>query len=514
LNDYPLLAPRFWLKGAEPDATDIYGALDRGGVKDKLLLTKNVTRARVIQEMNALVDRSRAGDFVVIAYAGHGMQTPEYKAWKGLDPRGVNEQIALSNFDFKGDGAGEVIVNMEFRAWYARLDAKGVDTLVVMDSCFSGGMRSVDPRWGEMPVRKLEGSAGAAERDKFVALPMTEKEARTEITDLTRVTFLGGSTRDSVVPETTGLDPKSPETPRGALSYYVARAIEGGIARNGVVTRADLFKFVIQNARDATHGRQLVSIAPASEDPAIVGRTLLAFSAEGWTELKPVPAPEPAPHDDQLDAIRVAIIDGPIGAEATIQKGMAPMVIAKDVSGADILWDVGKEDALADGDVIDHSVKGATIGAIVDRTWALRRLRALFQSRVLPFGLASGGRALKFGEFATFETRDLATEYVTAFNIAVDGTIQMVLPPGNPSACANPTDGRWTCRLRVAPPFGADTIVAVATSIPPTPLIEWLKRHQGQRDAALLPDVLQTLSTLDPTARMGFAGIFTQSISD
>jgi hypothetical protein len=132
----------------------------------------------------------------------------------------------------------------------------------------------------------------------------------------------------------------------------------------------------------------------------------------------------------------------------------------------------------------------------------------------LPFGLASGGRALKFGEFATFETRDLATEYVTAFNIAVDGTIQMVLPPGNPSACANPTDGRWTCRLRVAPPFGADTIVAVATSIPPTPLIEWLKRHQGQRDAALLPDVLQTLSTLDPTARMGFAGIFTQSISD
>ena len=514
MNDYPKLPPRAWLKGAEPDATDIYGALDRGGVKDKLMLTKNVTRANVIKEMNALVDRSRAGDFVLIAYAGHGMQTPEYKAWKGLDPNGVNEQIALSNFDYKGDGAGEVIVNPEFRAWYARLDAKGVDTLVVMDSCFGGGMRSVDPRSGEMRVRSLAGSADAAERDKFAGMRMTDKEARTDVANLTHVTFLGGATRNSVVPETTELDPKSPETPRGALSYYVARSIEGSIAKNGVVTRADLFKFVIQNVRHATNGRQLVSIEPASDDPTTVGRTVFALPAENSTEPKPVPVPEPSPPGKRVDPIRVAIIDGPMSASATIEKGMARIVIAPDVSGADIIWDVGKGDALAAGDVIAHSVEGSTIGGIVERTWTLRRLRALFQSRVLQLGLASGGRALTFGEYATFETDDLGSGYVTAFNIAVDGTIQMVLPPGNPDTCPNPTDGRWTCRLRVVTPFGADTIVAVATSIRPTQLVAWLKAHQGQRDAASLLDVLQALFTLDPSARMGFAGIFTQSTSN
>ena len=105
------------------------------------------------------------------------MQTPEYPRWKGLSRNGVSEQIALSNFSFSGPGVAEVIVKIEMRAWLSRLDAKGVDTLVVMDSCFGGGMRGVDPRSGELLVREVKGSADAAEREKFTGIPMTDKES-------------------------------------------------------------------------------------------------------------------------------------------------------------------------------------------------------------------------------------------------------------------------------------------------------------------------------------------------
>ena len=74
--------------------------------------------------MDALIAESKPGDLVLFAYAGHGMQTPEYPRWQGIDPKGVNEQIALSGFSFSGSGASEVLVNLEMRAWLSRLDAK------------------------------------------------------------------------------------------------------------------------------------------------------------------------------------------------------------------------------------------------------------------------------------------------------------------------------------------------------------------------------------------------------
>ena len=49
-------------------------------------------------------------------------------------------------FQFFRPEYGKSFVNIEMRAWLARLDAKGVDTVLVMDSCFGGGMRGVDGR--------------------------------------------------------------------------------------------------------------------------------------------------------------------------------------------------------------------------------------------------------------------------------------------------------------------------------------------------------------------------------
>ena len=73
-------------------------------------------------------------------------------------------------------------------------------------------------------------------------------------------------------------------------------------------------------------------------------------------------------------------IGGDADAWATIEKGRAPLVAAPDRSGADLVWDVVKHEALASGDLVMQQVDGSMIGDVADRTWAIRRLRA-FRNR-------------------------------------------------------------------------------------------------------------------------------------
>ena len=174
------------LRGAQADAEDIAGALKRGGVEPIVIFDGDVTRAKIVAQMDSLVAESKPGDLVLFAYAGHGMQAPEYPRWQGIDRNGVNEQIALSGIQLQRRRRRRDIVNLEMRAWLSRLDAKSVDTLVVMDSCFGGGMREVDPRTGEMRTRVLHGNAeqikaGESDRRQFVGIPMTAKEARSNV---------------------------------------------------------------------------------------------------------------------------------------------------------------------------------------------------------------------------------------------------------------------------------------------------------------------------------------------
>ena len=155
-----------------------------------------------------------------------------------------------------------------------------------MDAAFGGGMRGLDPL-SELRVRTVKGGAGDAElREKFAGIQMTDKEARADVATMPHVTFLSGATSNSVVPEMSGL-PKDPSRPRGALSYYVARALEGGASVNGVVTRKSLFHFVLQNVRQATNDRQAVDVVPRSADPEVLEKPVFAFGDA------PVPKPNP-----------------------------------------------------------------------------------------------------------------------------------------------------------------------------------------------------------------------------
>ncbi len=529
VDSYPNLAASAQLHGAQADAEDIAGALRRGGVEPIVILNADVTRAKIVAQMDSLVAESKPGDFVLFAYAGHGMQVPEYPRWQGIDRDGVNEQIALSGFSFSGAGAGEIIVNLEMRAWLSRLDAKSVDTLVVMDSCFGGGMREVDPRTGEMRTRVLHGNAeqikaGESDRKQFVGIPMTAKEARANVALMSHVTFLAGATSKSVVPETGGLEAKGP---RGALSYYLARALGEGLAKDRVITREALYDYLKPNVRHATQDRQLIQVEPQSPDPSVYGKPVMSLAGAALPTVAVIGPPPPAPAgppsppvnppstptDVRTDAVRLAMIDGSDKAWETIEKGNTPFTKSPSVDEADLVWDIGKSEALSRGDLVMQSVDGSLIGGVIDRTWAVQRLREIAERRNLPTQLVSQGRLLTAGDEAQVEIDDIAEARLVVFNIGADATVQMLYPsaPGEAAHCPDAESGNWRCSLAVTPPFGADTIVALASSGTSSQLLAWLRAHHGRRDAALIPELLRSAIEADPTIRVGFAGVFTNA---
>lgn len=510
VDKYRSLGPAAQLGGAAADAKDIAQAITAAGVQTVPILDLEATRARFVAEMDKLVSESKDGDLAIVTFAGHGMQVPEYSQWKGIEPNGVNEQIALSGYSFFGDGAREIIVNKELRAWLARLDAKGVDALVIMDSCFGGGMtRGLDTRSSRMVIRALQGDAAKGDRDKFVPIQMTEKEAHAEVRTMSHVTFLAGATTNAVVPETSGLDPKDANAPRGALSYFVARAIAGAASKDEDLTREQLFKFSKQNVRQATNERQIIDIEPRVSDEKSLRKTVLRFSAGPASPAADSPPDSQNPDMSLADPIRVAVINGSAEALRGFEKGRAPYIASPSAMNSDLAWDFSNRDAIVRGDVVMHGVDGSLLGGVIDRTWAIRAVQKLSVSRILPIGLREDGKIYIPGDSPELIVSSIGGGYLTVFNIAADGELQLLFPTDKHGARVNVGD--WTYHPTVAKPFGADHVVAAVSKRPPDAFLEWLNEHNHRRDAALVANELARWAAGDPSLKIGTVGLYTSA---
>jgi hypothetical protein len=505
IDKYPRLGRAAELGGAVADAKDIAAALASAGVPAVPLLNGQATRARFVAEMDRLVAESKAGDFVFVSFAGHGMTVREYPRWKGIEDGGWNEQIVFSGYAFTGSASHEIVVNKELRAWLVRLDAKGVDVLVVMDSCFGGGMvRSADFRTGPMSVRRLSGDASNDDRESFVPIDMTEKEARTEIRSLSRVTFLAGATKGALVPETQGLELRDPKALRGALSFYVARAVDDAVSKGGSLTLGQLFGYVSQNVGQASSGLQTVDIEPRI--PSARQRLVLATTGTpAVVALADVQVPRPSP----ADPVRVAVINGSPASLATIDKGTASFVAASSVAEAELVWDLASRDAIAHGDIIMRGVDRSLLGAVIDRTWAVRSLNKLSAPRTLVVGLRENGKIYVPGDRPEIVAGGIRGRYLTVFNIAADGELQMLFPTHGRDPHIDSDE--WTYQPVVEMPFGVDHVVAVTTAQPADRLLKWLNDNNHKRAAALVPDRLAELIASDTTWRLGSVGLYTSA---
>jgi hypothetical protein len=517
VDKYPNLDPASELHGAVADAADLAGALETGGVKVQRLTDRDVTRQRVIAEMDRLVSESKSGDLAIIAYSGHGMRVRGYKRWDGKNRNAYHSQMALSNFSPTEKNGHEVIVDAEMRAWYARLDAKGVDVLVVMDTCYGGHMRDVVPFAGGMRTRALNSNVDDKVHDSFVPIQMNEKEAGADTSDMKHVTFFAGATEESTVPEMSGVDPNNRTAVRGALSYFVARAVGGGASQDRKVTRGQLFKFVAPNVREATEGRQFIDFGPRTDSDDALQQVVFRVdddTASGGTQneskeqdVLPPPPPPPPPVTSQVNAVRIAIINGAKGLFSTIEKGKAPFIQSEQPE-ADVVWDVQHGAALSRGDLIMNQVDASVLGAVIDRTWAVREIQKLATQRILDVTMGENGQAYSLGDQPKLVAGGVRNSYLTVVNVAADGTLQLLFPV-YASHDPHMTADRWTYSPRVDLPLGTDYTVVIATSGPAKDLVGWLRAHNGKHDAFGLPEVLAQAIKADGAARIGTAGLFT-----
>jgi hypothetical protein len=127
---------------------------------------------------------------------------------------------------------------------------------------------------------------------------------------------------------------------------------------------------------------------------------------------------------------------------------------------------------------------------VINKRKVIRELAGSANERQLKvdIGPRPKGQLYRGGESVDLAvTHKGAAVYLTAFNLAGDGTVQMLYPlAGDGDGKMAAGDARIVmARTKAAPPFGVDNVVAVATPVEPTTRRATLNRITGKRQ----PDV-------------------------
>jgi hypothetical protein len=267
------------LKGAVADANDLREALVNAGVTDiKVLIDQEATRPTLLAELDRLANGAQPKDLVIISFAGHGTCRPE--SVKGTKPDGMDEAYVLQRFDPDSRAPNpDLIIGPEMKHYLGKLEAKNIDVLFIADTCHGGGLiRKVDPRAGELSYRTSPIGAAA---EALLDVMSEPADAQRDDSSFKHVTFLAAVDKFSKAPE---VDIPGQPSKRGALSYAVARAIEGGAAaRASMISRATLFAYARQIVAQYAQQKQSIVTEPT--------RTPGSLDVSVWrTEAAPVEA--------------------------------------------------------------------------------------------------------------------------------------------------------------------------------------------------------------------------------
>jgi hypothetical protein len=516
------------LHGAVADARDLEASLKELGVPAEnmtVLIDQQATRKAFVAAMNRLVRRARARDLIFISFAGHGAQMKEMH--KNTKPDHLDEVYVLAKFDETvRTGARERVHGPEIKHWLSKLDKKGAEVLFIADTCHGGGLtRSVDPRQSSFSYRVINIAAVAEDTLQPESVPA---EAMLTESAFSHVTFLAAVDRHSKAPE---VKIEGQKTPRGALSYSVARALRGAADRSkeGAVTRRELFEYTSQVVLQFAEGRQHPYFEPRRrqglddvvfrtrsaqtkpvENPGVTASPVVNVSPPQDVASPPqnVASPQAEPQEDapRGKALRVAVINGPSVVSFNRPVSVELAVVA-DRSQADIVWDARSKEALSGGDVVARNVSAEDVPWVADRIAAGRSIAALAEKRPQTIKLLPNDSLHKLNEKLTLEATGLKGKHLIIFDLAGNGTVQYLFP-GRGEESIIPKD-RWTLAFQVIPPFGLDQVVAISSNKRLSELESALMRIDRTSAAGSAPQIIQKFMEANPDLRIGLATIAT-----
>jgi len=510
------------LKGAVADARDIESALRLGGVTDVTELLDGVAdRRTVIRSISELLSRSQPGDLVILSIAGRGAHEPEH--FKGSQPDGKDDAFILAGFDPNtAEGARQRILGSEFNHMIKQFASKGAQVLFIVDAGFGGvTTRSVDPRAAEISYRQAPFYTIAHDTLDPIS---TATDVSLSGAGLEGVAILAAGERTAAAPEV----PIPGESGfRGALSYAVARALEGAADENhdGHITKDELFRYVSQVAYQLSDQRQHVSTqtpAQTSGTEILYGRTrgVVLLDPQPRSEPRPQSSPPPAAATltpslprpvvspqpaSALDTVRIAVLGNQRELLKELQPKYAhfqPVAIA---DHPDLIWDSATLDVLAGGDVVAHQIKRKDLPNVIDWFAAVNGFKRLAAKSPQTVRVLPSDKVHSRGSRIEVEVSGVAQRSLLLFNMTGDGTVQVLYPIGSDPPVLSTPDYKFS--VVVGEPFGADQVVAVTSVQPMNDLKQVLNAVNQQSAAVEVYRMVERYAPLD--ARIGAASLYT-----
>jgi uncharacterized caspase-like protein len=457
------------------------------------LVDAQATRAHILDAIDELRRRSRAGDLVVLYFSGHGTSIHDPKLGKRLAL--PDDSGAFLPWDVVADGKPDAIVaslivgRTDLRPRLQQLDDGGRRTLVVFDTCYSGNaVRGVghagDPVSG-MPVRSYPLTVSAAAAGRYF------DEADAEVAAVAgfdygagqsaqpypyrRLVFLSSATDRELATDIPSRllrrRPTFDQRPHGAFTDALLRVLRGELAadtdHNRVIDYLELRNAL--TAYLAKRGfRQTPQLLPTldQDSQGLASRALLSGDA---------PAAPPKPGSDaQQRSLRVSLLD----VDAVTRRRIVAL------PGIDI--DDEQPDIIIARHAQDLRLLTPTYETIVDLALADRQglayqlaQRRWFHSQFtdpvgasaprLDLELADGlrGSSLQQGDTLFFHLRAARPLHLLLFDLMSDGHIAVLYPWREQELAPLAADRAWRIpalsvpQVRVTPPFGVDRVFAL-----------------------------------------------------
>ncbi len=459
------------LEGPPNDAAALRGVLEAQGAKDITSLQDGqVTRASVRGALQAIGKRSKPGDWVIFFYAGHGAQA---KARDASEADGKDEFMALGGFRVGKPDTEQFILDNDLRGWLMNFFPTTVNVLQIADACHSGTLNRAISAPSRFKARNALSNPMAltlpeGPNDPAAIAPSNE--------DPPNLVYVGAAQDDQFALE--GPLPLGDSPSRGLLTYALEGALQdrrpnGHLAADadddGNLTLAELAASLETRTRELSSTRQWSSaVVPARNERSVIFQPLKA------------PTPDTRPVEVKAADDQAADILAGRGPWASIPRGTP-----------DLTWSA-KEGWVTDshGDRVAEQLTSAEqLTGVINKRKAIKDLAAFANERVLKvqIGPRKPGELYKNGEAVDLAvTHNGAAAWLTAFNLAGDGTVQRLFPLDGDG------DGKLTAgqvrvvmaRTRASPPFGVDHVVAISTPTEPRLLRQALARMDGKREAA------------------------------